>query len=342
MDNFLDRRVFIKQLSTVIACSMGGIAGAATAKAVDDTFLQDAQPANPNNSSNNNNVPTPDKLPVIKLGRTGRIIPRLGFGGFAACSIKSPEDAVKIISKAIELGVRYFDTAPSYCIGESEKRIGKALNESGIARENFYVATKTIIRDADGARRELEESLTRLNMEYVDSVQIHSVHKDYQSMFGENAVIKGLEKAKAEGLIKHIGITAHANPSYLIKAVRKYEFDTALVPVNPWDTKHMSFVNEFLPVAVELGIAVIAMKVYAGGALFKDKDKFQPEELLQYALSQPGVAVIVPGCDKIEYMQQAYKAVSEYKTVMSDELQAELIERTGGHLGKKTEWYKDD
>jgi len=282
---------------------------------------------------------TKQPLPMIILGKTGRVLPRVGLGGYRLGTMESEEDAVRILLHAIDCGVRYLDTAPSYASGRSETRIGMAVKQCKLERDAFFIATKTLRRDGDGARKELEESLERLGVEYVDSIQVHAVHNDYESLFGDQAVLKGLEIAKDEGLIKHIGITAHANPEYLIKAVKRYEFDTALVPVNPIDTKYLSFVRDFLPVAVELELPVIAMKVYAGGTLLRD-DRFTPAELMRYALSQPAVAVAIPGFEKASHVDDACKAMTGFDEPLSKETQEEYEERAGEHEGRSSEWYK--
>jgi len=256
-----------------------------------------------------------------------------------------------VLFDAFRLGVRYVDTAPSYAAGESERRVGAALKRwlkesAGSAREDFYIATKTLMRDADGARRELEESLERLELESVDSVQCHEVHDDWESLFAAGGVIEGLEKARAEGLVKHVCITGHRDPKWLVEAVKRYPFATALVPVNPIDVQHKSFVRDFLPVAVENNVAVIAMKVFGGGFLLNSagddgKPIYSADDLLTYALAQDGVAVVVPGCDRIAHVREAAAAVAAYRRPDSEFLKA-LEGRAPHHEGKETEWYKDE
>jgi aryl-alcohol dehydrogenase-like predicted oxidoreductase len=279
-------------------------------------------------------------LPPVTLGRTGRTVPRLGFGSAPIGRLASARKGVDVVEAAIRFGVRYLDTAPTYSRGRSEKRIGAALAACGVGRDEFFIATKTQRRDADGARRELEESLERLGVDHVDALQVHQIHEDVDTIFGKGAVLEALQKAKDEGLIRHIGITCHRKPAYIVEAVRRYDFDVALVPVNPLDVKHRSFVREFLPLAAEKGTAVIAMKVFAGGSLLED-DRFTAGELLRYALSTPHVDVAVPGCDEIAHVAEAHAAVSGFKTLAPEELAA-LEERAGAHRGKKSEWYKQE
>jgi aryl-alcohol dehydrogenase-like predicted oxidoreductase len=206
-------------------------------------------------------------LPTVALGSTGRIVPRLGLGTAPVARLESEEQAIAILRRAFDLGVRYLDTAPSYSRGRSETLIGLALE--GYDRSEFFIATKTLYRNGDEARRDVEGSLRRLKVEYVDSVQAHAVSGDVDALFGPQAVLKGLEKARGENLVRHIGVTGHANPKYLIDAIRRYPFATVLVPVNPMDASYLSFGRELLPVARERKIPVIAMKVFADGALLR-------------------------------------------------------------------------
>lgn len=287
------------------------------------------------------------------LGRTGRSLFRCGFGGYPICELESDEDAVRVVHAALDKGVRYFDTAPSYGDGKSERRIGRAIREyrrEGVAldRGELFIATKTLRRDADGARRELEESLKRLGLSYVDSVQCHEVHDDVDSLFGKGAVVQALEKARDEGLVRYIGITGHRNPKWLIDAIGRYPFATALVPVNPFDTHHLSFVREFLPVAREKQVAVVAMKIYGGGFLLDIKSEsggpeFHPGDLLQYALSQEGVAVAVPGCRSVAHVEAACQAALDLpRNPWGRERLAAIEARAGKYLGREQEWYKKE
>jgi aryl-alcohol dehydrogenase-like predicted oxidoreductase len=314
--NLLTRRSFLALSSAVLALPARLARGRE----------QDAPPA------------SADPLPAVTLGRTGRVVPRLGFGSAPIGRLGSAEDAVEVVKAAIRLGVRYLDTAPSYSRGRAERRVGAAVAGCGVDRGEFFIATKTQRRDGAGARRELEESLKRLGMDYVDALQVHEVHGDVDRLFGAGAVVPELEKARDEGLIRHIGVTGHRDPGYLVEAVLRYEFATALVPVNPLDVKHLSFIRDFLPVAAQRRTAVIAMKVFAGGRMLADGE-FTAGELLRYALSTPPVAAAVPGCETVSHVEEAHAAVSGFKALTAQE-RASLEARAGAHRGKESEWYK--
>lgn len=279
-------------------------------------------------------------IPQRPLGRTGRRLPALGLGCYPLGALSGDARAAAVLGLALESGVRYFDTAPSYDDGRSERRLGKAL--AGLAREDLFVATKTLERDGDGALAELEESLERLGMDYVDSLQVHEVRSsdDVEKLFRKGGVIAALESAREKKKIRHIGVTGHRDPRFLLEAIERYPFATALVPVNPLDTLHRSFVRDFLPKAQDKGVGVIAMKVYAGGALPRQVSSVSPGDLVRYALAQEGVCVAVPGADSEARFAQAREAAT--KPPPDREEQVALVERCGTHRGKESEWYKND
>lgn len=282
-------------------------------------------------------APAVAALPTATLAGTDRVLPRLGLGCYPIAGLRDADEAIDVLRHALERGIRYLDTAPSYGRGSSESRIGRAIQ--GWDREQLFINTKTLERSADGARRELEESLRRLQTDYVDAIQVHAVHQDWESLFGDDAVLAGLSKARDEGLCRNIGITAHFNPKYLIESINRFDFDTALIPINPIDTKHMSFTRIGLPAARERGVGVIAMKIYAGGTLLRE-GRLSSGVCVRYALSQPGVDIIVPGCEKKSYIDKAWRAAIDFKPMTADEQRA-LEAEVGDHRGKDDEWYKD-
>jgi aryl-alcohol dehydrogenase-like predicted oxidoreductase len=282
--------------------------------------------------------PLPAALPTTELGRTGRVVPRLGLGCFPLGNLPSSDEAVALVRHALARGVRYFDTAPSYADGESERRVGLGL--AGFPRAELFVATKTLQRTADGALAELDRSLERLGLEYVDSVQVHEVHDDVETLFAPDGVLAGLERARAAGRVRHIGFTCHRDPRFALAAIARHGFATALVPINPLDLGHRSFALDFLPAAREQRLGVVAMKVYAGGALAAAGSPATASELVRFALGVPGVDVVVPGADSPAHFDEAHAAA--LAAPLDAEGRAELVRRCGPHRGKTSEWYKDE
>nr|WP_242028069.1 aldo/keto reductase [Pseudanabaena sp. FACHB-2040] len=262
------------------------------------------------------------------LGRTSVSLPLLGLGGSASPLSRPQEEAqaIDIIHRALELGIRYFDTASNY--GPSETFLGKVLP---IHRSEVFIATKTSQRSRDEAWRELEQSLQRLQTSRIDLWQFHALTYDWdvESLLDtQRGAIKAAEEAKEQGLIRHIGVTGHHNPDIIVKAIQQYPFDTALVPINAAD-KHTrkSFINTVLPVAQQQNVGVIAMKVPAYGRLFKPGVLKGMGEAMDYALSQTGVHTCVIAADTLEQLEENVTVARQFEP-LSTEAMTDMEQRT--------------
>ena len=141
-------------------------------------------------------VTPPGTMPERVLGRTGVRVPIFGLGGAGQTPLSwdgAERDAVAIIERALELGIRYFDTAASY--GPSEDYLGLVLPSH---RSKLFLASKTDVKDRDGAWRELERSLKRLKTDYLDLWQLHHVsfREELDTIFGSGGAIQALEEAR--------------------------------------------------------------------------------------------------------------------------------------------------
>jgi len=136
----------------------------------------------------------------ITLGRTGITVPQNGFGALPIQRI-SKEDAVSLLRKAYEGGMRFFDTARAY--SDSEEKLGVAF--AGM-REKVFISSKTMAETKEKFRSDLETSLEKLQTDYIDIYQLHCAARCY----GEgDELYEALKEAKKQGKIRHIGITAH-------------------------------------------------------------------------------------------------------------------------------------
>ncbi|MGF1535807.1 MAG: aldo/keto reductase [Elainellaceae cyanobacterium] len=263
------------------------------------------------------------------LGGTGLTLPVLGLGG-SASPLSRPgaeAEAIAIIERALALGVRYFDTAANY--GPSEERLGQVLPAH---RADVVIGSKTSARDRDRAWRQLEQSLTRLQTDYLDVWQFHALTHDWDidTILGQGGAIEAAQEAQEQGLVKHLGITGHHNPGIITKAIARYPFDTALIPVNAAD-KHTPepFITNVLPTAQEKGVGVIAMKVPAYGRLFKDGTLSGMDEAMGYALSQLGVGLCVIAADTLAQLEENAQAAQRFEPMAEDALVA-IESRTAG------------
>ena len=224
-------------------------------------------------------------LPTRPLGKTGRQVTLLSLGGEGILrSSGRMKGAVPVIRRALELGINYFDTAPAY--QQSQDYLGEGLQGD---RHRIFLASKTHDRSRDGSLRLLENSLRRLRTDHLDLWQLHDLRdrRDLGEIFSKQGALQAMEEAKRQGMVRFIGVTGHADPQILVEAIRRYPFDTALIARNAADPVRASFMKQFLPLASEKGMGVIAMKVMARGGLLVDPVRLSPEEAIGYVLSQP-------------------------------------------------------
>ena len=256
---------------------------------------------------------TAKSMPERILGKTQVNLPVLGLGGAGQTPISyeaEEAEAIALIEKALELDIKYYDTAASY--GPSEERFGKVLPTY---RDRIYLNSKTAARDYDGAWRELERSLKRLRTDYLDSWQLHHVSftEELDTIFSNDGAIKAVEEAKEQGLIKFSGITGHHEPEVIAEGLRRYNFDTALISLNAADVHHpRPFSRIVLPVAREKNVGIIAMKVPAYGRLLKPNLLSGMEQAMGYSLSLPGVHCCIIAAENPEQLESNVTVARNY------------------------------
>ena len=289
-------------------------------------------------------------LPQRILGRTGEAVTMLGVGGSHIGGM-SERDAQKTIELALEGGVRFFDTAESYQSGGSETRYGKLLTPR--YRDVIYLMSKSTARTADDARRHLEGSLSRLNTDYLDLWQVHSVNtpQDVSDRIA-NEVFEVMAEAKQSGKVRHIGFSGHYQPEAMLKVMEESDiFDTCQMPVNLADPNYSSFIKQVMPKLVENNIGVLAMKTLANGGFFGgsshgrhgDNPKIVPNlvsiaEAINFAWSLP-VSVLITGANDPEQMQEKVALANSFVGINESQRQA-LIDRVADLAGTTVEFYK--
>jgi aryl-alcohol dehydrogenase-like predicted oxidoreductase len=152
------------------------------------------------------------------------------FGG-AALSEVSEEEADRAITLALEAGVDHFDTAADY--GDSELHYGRWMDD---IRDQIFLSTKTGEREKDSARRQIEDSLERLQVDFVDLIQLHAVGdlEDLDRATRGGGSLEAAVEAREEGLVGAVGITGHGHeaPATHLEALRRYPFETVMTPWN--------------------------------------------------------------------------------------------------------------
>jgi len=247
------------------------------------------------------------------FGKTGQSFPILSFGGQRIVDGHgcTEDEAIEIVNTALDRGIRYFDTAWVYSAGQAETRLGKVVKHR---RDEMWIATKVFDPTADGARRQLEESLTRLQTDHVNEWRFHDVYS-YQRLdafTGKGGALEAAIRAREEGLIQNISISGHRDPQVLVEALNRFPFDSTLLALSALDHFMYSFAEEFLPLANQRGIATIAMKVLGLGSL-----THKVERSLRYAFGLPVNTVIV-GMESMAQLEQNL-AIAESFVPMTDE-----------------------
>ena len=192
----------------------------------------------------------------VTLGKTGITVNKNGFGALPV-QRRDMEDAVKILRKAYENGIDFYDTARAY--SDSETKIGAALSD---VRDNIIIATKTMAKTADEMREDLEKSLQELKTDHVDIYQFHN--PDFCPVPGdESGLYDEALKAKEEGKILHIGITNHRH-AVAMEAIESGLYETMQFPFSYLaDEQELKIVEK----CAEKEMGFLCMKGLAGGLI---------------------------------------------------------------------------
>ncbi|MBI1940400.1 MAG: aldo/keto reductase [Acidobacteria bacterium] len=265
------------------------------------------------------------EIPLRALGKTGEKVSGLCLGGYHIGLSRDPADGIRIIEAAIDRGITFLDNSDDYHNGDSEVRMGKAIQGK---RRKVFLMTKHHGRDKKTAMRTLEESLRRLQTDYLDLWQFHEIvyETDPDWIFAPHGGIEAAYLARKQGKVRYIGFTGHKDPAVHLKMLSKpYEWDAVQMPLNVLDPHYRSFEKLVLPELVRRNIGVIAMKTMAFGNVIKTKT-VSPIEALHYVMNLP-VSTLCTGCDSMEILAQAVRAVATFKPLSRIEV-ASLLERT--------------
>lgn len=229
-----------------------------------------------------------------RLGGTGIDVTCIGLGGEGVLrSYGRDREAREVITRALEGGITYLESARAYA--GSESYYGQVL---GPWRQRIFLASKAHDRSAAGAEAMLHATLTNLRTDHLDLWQVHDVRSDadLKRIFGPGGAIEAFDRARREGKVRFVGITGHQDPKILLKAFSFYDFDTVLLPVNPAEPAFLSFPEKVLAEARRRGMGIIAMKVLCRGIGLQVPGCNDPALWIRYALSHE-ISTMVVGCD---------------------------------------------
>ena len=249
------------------------------------------------------------------LGSTGLRISRMGFGGIP---IQKTDAQVTraLMEELVAHGVNYIDTARGYTV--SEQYLGEALE--GL-RDRFVVATKSMARTREAMARDIDISLHNLRTDYIDLYQVHNPSLDeLKAVCAPGGALEALMQAKAEGKVRHLGVTAHT------AAVFEYALsldwvETIMFPYNIVETQGEALIHR----CAQQGVGFICMKPLAGGALE------DAHLALRFIAQNRDVSVVIPGMYDVREVDENIAAATDTSPLTQAEL--EKIETIRRELG---------
>jgi hypothetical protein len=201
------------------------------------------------------------------FGRTGMTLSRLGFGAMrlpmtdaGGQRVVDEALAIPMIHRAFELGVTYIDTAYMYCDGQSEIAVGRALKGW---RERVYLSTKYPVNNPKGYRGVLEDQLRKLDVGYLDCYHFHGIGEWFLNHEQRDAMLADAQRAKDEGLIRHISFSFHDKPEAMAKLIDLGVFESVLCQYNLLDRAN----EDALANAKAHGLGTVVMGPVGGGRL---------------------------------------------------------------------------
>jgi len=199
-----------------------------------------------------------------QFGRTGHASTRIIFGAYALSKATQTE-ADRILNMMLECGVNHIDTAPMY--GNAEKCIGPWMKQH---RDDFFLATKSRKRTYKGAWKDLQRSLNRLKVDYIDLWQLHGLTNPtgWEKAMGSEGALEAFIEARDKGLARFLGVTGHGNrvPAMHKRSLERFDFDTILLPYNyllMQNPRYAADFNELVGLCCKRNIAVQTIKSIA-------------------------------------------------------------------------------
>lgn len=277
----------------------------------------------------------------IPLGkRSGFTVNRASIGGMRLPA--DIDEAVALLRHAIDSGMRYIDTSRGY--GDSEIKIGKALKDG--YREKVILSTKwspwiTKIdpsddTSADCMRRRIEESMKRLDVDYLDYYQVWNIdsREHYDQAVARGGMVDGIRKAISDGIVGHTGFTTHDSVEHLLDYVKEVDWcEIILFSFNILNPRYAPAIRA----ASERGIGTIVMNPVAGGMLNNKSPvlddvcrragvKSAPELGIRFLISHPFVDTAISGISKMSDVDDTIAAVN------AGPLPADVLEDISSHL----------
>jgi predicted aldo/keto reductase-like oxidoreductase len=279
-------------------------------------------------------------IPTTTFGKTGVEVSVIALGGARMDLHPDVPSAAALVRKVYDLGLTYFDCSRAYWNGRAEEAYGIGLQ--GV-RKDVFLTTKTMKRTAKEAEEDLQTSFRMLKTDYVDLWQAHAIQtrEDIDKILAPGGAMEAFEAAKKAGKCRFIGFTGHFDPDVHAAFLKAYDrWDTVMMPLHAADHAYLSFEQTALPVAVERGVGVQAIKVFGKANLLRS---LNPTECLRYVLSLPGVHVAICGAGTQGQMEDNIRTVQNLRKLAPEEMagvRKRAVVGMGVQTGPALEYWK--
>ncbi|MFN0170999.1 MAG: aldo/keto reductase [Bryobacteraceae bacterium] len=268
-------------------------------------------------------LPSASGLPRRRLGAISFQASILGLGAQHLGDRDVEQSTVdEVLAEAIEHGLNYVDTAPTY--GLSEERLGRALKGK---RDRVFLVSKVETLTKSDVLYQIRDSLHKLQTDHLDCVHIHNISREdryptLQLALGKDGTLGGLLEAKKQGMIRHIGCTAHLRPARVLPVFETGAIELFMCTLNFVERHIYGFEEKVLPEARRRQIGVIGMKVLGGpvkgGARLMSASDYAAT--LRYVWGLQGVSVAIIGMRTVEELRQGLAAARAYQPLKTSEL----------------------
>ncbi len=287
-----------------------------------------------------------------EFGKTGIKVSALGFGAMRlpmankkGKSHVKEQESIKMLQRAYELGVNYFDTAHGYCNGESEIVVGKAIK---LFRGNIYLSTKVptwSVKKRGDYRRLLDEQLKKLDTDYIDFYHFHGLGMgNWKDVVKKFKLLIEAGQAKEEGLIKHISFSFHDKPEVMKMIADSGVMDSVLCQYNLLDQNN----EKAIAYVRKKGLGVAVMGPVGGGRLgepskeiknmIKGGTKSSAETALRFVLSNPNVSCALSGMSHISHVEENARVASREGYLTNAE--KKQVQVASARRAQTTRWSK--
>ena len=277
-------------------------------------------------------------LPTRPLGKTGAVVPIIGFGcGSRWMGVADDDKALEILEHALNNGLYYWDTAANYGNDRisSEERVGMLLKSR---RDEVFLTTKVRERKADEARATIERSLERLQTDHINLLHVHAIEsvEDAEALGEKGNLLEVLHDYRSQGIVKNIGFTGHLSADGMKRAAELYDFDAMMIAMNHQvPSGNEPFEEHAVPFAANKGMAVIAMKVVRPRETVKG---LGAEKLIRYALSSKYFSLANIGTDSMEVLNANLDLIRNFKPLEQNEMEEVKIALNPFFRHKNVPW----